>query len=385
MKRYIILLIVVLLYGCTREEIKIPQAYIGEPIFIIDAILDNEPLNFKAGIENYYLFTEWEKDLDGIYTYVGRFEKDNNCTGDCIENIQFEIRDISVENNLTFINQTITLGNLPFKDNTTLVEDITQVQYELETDVEEPEQIIWRYQENTSLAPPFRKFNTEKPIFNFKNTVIYDVESSVRNNDNLTASLLRPFSHEQVYDCTIDYTVKQLQNGQLELDAIPNSSSNIDGYIWLYDLNLSVEPTFTITPLDDPSIFCTLTANYANGCFAELTRTFKQGEDGVFDYINVNHQREVRKVIEDGTQLHLGTFALQYTDVDGTIFRSDFQNQPNSSFVEVLEVEEYERNEKGQKTKKVVLKFNCTLFGNDGSEKNVKSDSTILAVAYPEI
>ena len=79
-----------------------------------------------------------------------------------------------------------------------------------------------------------------------------------------------------------------------------------------------------------------------------------------------------------------GEVANQWVDPQGNTWRSDRTNQDLSfAYFIVEESEDYEENERGQKTRKMRVSFNCRLFNTTG-ESGVFNGSGVIAVAYPD-
>jgi PKD repeat protein len=72
---------------------------------------------------------------------------------------------------------------------------------------------------------------------------------------------------------------------------------------------------------------------------------------------------------------------ISWTDANGVVYTSNSTKQPSTSNFSVLSVEDYDQNEQGQKTKKLRVKFNCTVFNGF---KNVSIDNAeaVISVAY---
>lgn len=93
-----------------------------------------------------------------------------------------------------------------------------------------------------------------------------------------------------------------------------------------------------------------------------------------------NFNLTVNEIIVPGPP---GEVAIQWVDPSGGIWRSDRNNQDSFAFFVVEESEDYDNNEKGQKTRKMRVSFYCRLFNTTG-ESGVFSGSGVIAVAYPE-
>ncbi len=366
--------------SCKKDIIEVPPSSMGEPVFMTNLLLDGTPHDFTAGINDYYMYTEWTKDANDVHTFIGRFAEEG-CNTDCKESLQFEIRDIT-PTTTPDMNYALTSGTMAFADKTTIAEDIYQVQFQLNTDIENPTEITWSFGDDGGESA----FNIADPIYNYvKRFDPYYPTCNVEDGIN-RAAFSGTLSHDMPSDCKTDYKVETNQNGNLVLTATPNSSANPFFYTWNYGLGNSGNlETFEIE-LDaiDSELDCFLEIFYDDGCSSNVSRTFTKSDNGDITYVSTSYDYEIIQEITDGTLLQLATFAVQYTDPDGKIYRSDLQTQSvfDSSF-RILSIEDYQNNENGERTKKLTVEFDCKVFAADGSEKRIEKTTAIIAVAYP--
>lgn len=72
---------------------------------------------------------------------------------------------------------------------------------------------------------------------------------------------------------------------------------------------------------------------------------------------------------------------IRWTDINGNVFRSDIANQQADSQFEILDVSDYESNEKNEPTKKLRVRLNCIL--SDGTrEIRIEDAEAVIAVSY---
>ena len=77
-----------------------------------------------------------------------------------------------------------------------------------------------------------------------------------------------------------------------------------------------------------------------------------------------------------------GEVAIQWVDNNDIVWRSDGGVQSATAFFTVTESEPYEQNERGLKTRKMQVSFNCLLYNDSGESRNF-SGSGVIAVAHP--
>jgi hypothetical protein len=70
-----------------------------------------------------------------------------------------------------------------------------------------------------------------------------------------------------------------------------------------------------------------------------------------------------------------------WTDENGVTYNSADGLQPSTSYFQVLSVENNEKNEKGQDTKKLVVRFNCKVY-NGVNVLSIDNAEATVCVAY---
>jgi hypothetical protein len=73
---------------------------------------------------------------------------------------------------------------------------------------------------------------------------------------------------------------------------------------------------------------------------------------------------------------------IQYIDDNGKVFTSALKEQPSTSYLNILNVADFEMNEIGMPTKKVSIEFGCRLFNIDGSYIDVNNGYGTIGIAY---
>jgi len=293
--------------------------------------------------------------------------------------LQFEIRDFEPATGSTNgIENTLAASALRFKDETIPEADVYQV--ELKGEVENPDEVEETVLNLAEVKPTF-VFDQNELIYNY----IYDpfdlIDPFFRVTENngidVTQSIvLDPFTEKEY---KVEYSIKDLGNGQYELTA--SSTQEVANYYWGF------EPGGESKILDEDKLFVDggyeLFVEYVdNPLYASFyTRTFKL-ENNALSYTNTNLDARVLRRLEGGSKLQLSTFAIQYINENGKVYRSDLQEQSDDAYFKILSTEEYLNNENGDKTKKLEVEYDCKLFAADGSELRVRDGQGIIGIAY---
>lgn len=72
---------------------------------------------------------------------------------------------------------------------------------------------------------------------------------------------------------------------------------------------------------------------------------------------------------------------VTYVDPAGIVYRSNQYIQDSKSNFEILSVSDFENNERGEATKKLQVKFNCTVYNGSKSIK-IDGAEAIICIAY---
>ncbi len=86
------LFLICIFLSCGKTEL--PTPIVGEPIFFFDGQLGGVAKKINAGDNDFYLFTEFSKDDDSVFSFTGRLAKlEQNCPDTCAEQLVISIRD----------------------------------------------------------------------------------------------------------------------------------------------------------------------------------------------------------------------------------------------------------------------------------------------------
>ena len=86
---FLSLFLMLALWGCKEKEL--PEEIIGEPTFYIEGDIDNQEINLQAGVDEYYMATEFFQDEFQVYSFSGTLSP-IDCP-QCPESMQIQIRD----------------------------------------------------------------------------------------------------------------------------------------------------------------------------------------------------------------------------------------------------------------------------------------------------
>ena len=210
-------------------------------------------------------------------------------------------------------------------------------------------------------------------------TVLMTALDSVENCDANSSKVL--FSNGLGNDCAVNILLEGTPINGYTLTVDNAALSGNAPYTYSWEINGSTNNNDTIL-VNGPGEYC-LTITDAMGCESSVCQTinFSQNElvacSADFTYtIEEEYETEI-------DSLNLSKISIEYVDADGKNWRSDRANQTNNAtFFQIDEVEEYERNENDEPTKKLVVRFNVTLFDEDLNELQLADVEGVIAVSY---
>lgn len=367
-----ILLIAICCFSCKKESL--PPNIEATPVFQLNANLDNNSVNFQAGLSDYYLFTSHEVDENDVSIFKGEFRKTSDCSSNCQESLSVEIRNFQQ-------------GNV--------------------TDTEVFELGQYDYYLDKTILPP-TSFLTAAPIGNapFTYEWVIDEELQVANTETIVYELPIGLDRQKVRlnltdatGCTssLEKIITRDQNQALAVNYVVEIEPVVP---FVAKLKAVVEngqgPFFYQwdTGHQSPAInvlggkYC-VDVEDINGDVLQVCKTVSKDSVGVptssglFSYCSAdfNHVGTFAPVSNNPYQL--STVTIKYTDSNGELFSSEFKEQSASSYFEIEEVENYELNENGERTKKLALKFQCQLSNNNGTSIQLNQGIGTIAVAHP--
>jgi PKD repeat protein len=140
-----------------------------------------------------------------------------------------------------------------------------------------------------------------------------------------------------------------------------------------------------------------MTVPYANpthsfaigGSYPVRLRVIDANQDTAYANINTitaNDQSSCRSMfaitsVTAMPVIPLSAVNISWTDESGNIYTSNNAAQPFSSYFNVLSVNNFDNNEKGEKTKKLLVKFKCRVY-NGMQYKTIDNAQAVICVSY---
>ncbi len=388
-KAVFLILIAVSFSACKRNFIELPEESAAQPIFETQFSINGETVNFVAGVDDYYMHTNYQADNENVLRYLGHFAEEG-CQADCPSSIQFELRSTQ------FADETTTTNDLMVKDYEYMdltAEDADVYQVKLDANIEEEnlDSFFWG---NLGGNNELKIVNQASYIHNYTvdSENRFDPILRVLSTNGHEYSLSRNVPLNGGITCSADLSMSDNNDGTYTAEVITQNINDAT-YFWLDDNSngnmIAGTDLFTTSftaPIDSFlqwSIGLLVFDGIAPECNVGITSTFSQDANGNLAYASANYDHEVLAKIENGSRYGFSQFVIQYTDENGTTYRSDLGPQSALSYLKVTSIEDYISNENSQATKKLDIQYQCNVYTETGLSLRVVDGTGTIAVAYP--
>lgn len=389
-----ILIIIVLAGGCRKVDLEPVD---GTPLFMASAKLDGAPHQWQAGVDDFYMFSSFEKDALNVYEFSGSFAKKDSCCG---EIFTIRIRDFqqagqglpeieaALAQDLLFASQTGIDTLWETKQDTTGWTTTFNASSSILPNT--PVNYVWSYGDGKSDT-----LDQQTTTHFYDDLPTQPVTLTVRAlNNTCSSSISKQLNlNTNSSPCGLNLNLQFLNpnnpNGGVQIIAQP-----IGNQPFTYSWSNGTAGSFITIPDTAGIIGASVTVTDATGCVVSsaVNTTLGLGSTllpvciAKFSNTPVVPQTVDVQVIDSliiGDSLQFSKVKIEYTDAAGEFYSSFLGPQDNTAHIQILDVESYEVNEKGEETKKVSLEFNCRLWNELGHFIVVTTGKAVIAVSHP--
>lgn len=359
------------------DPVELPPDDPGEPVFELSmSAVNGGTYSFGGGVDGYRMFTSFEQDTEGVYTFIGELKKED-VNLDTFPSVRIEFRDfqsnpanIDVEQALSAISgyydKTLT-GAIDTAYTATLSAVTGQSCFEFTA-----EDLTWDFGDGTF----GEGFVVEHDYPNNEERNI-TLDISGQNGEHVSVS--RNISFEaNALTCGVDVNLAS-QQVFLSLTVFP--LGGVPPYTYSWNNGSSAQ---SMVVMADSSLFndefC-VTLTDASGCSSSWCGNFF----GDYQVCSAQFSYSTDMVIDSlAAPVQYSTVTVIYKDGHGAEYRSDRQMQGNSAYFNVSGIEAFQENEFGYPTQKFLVDFSCELLSANGQSILIDSGQGTIGVAYPE-
>ena len=319
-----------------------------------------------AGLDNVYLFTDYSVGADDVATCFGTFSdvqcQSNNCAGQ----LRFEFRNNQL-GSVVLADSLFRLGTYTFSSEHPPVGSI-----------------VYRNFFQVNAAANYSAFNWQfgNGASSTDATVTLDfpegagpisVQLKAKSNSGPLSEVNRLISPtlSGVAFPNVDIRITS-QNSIYNLEAL--HTGPMVGIDWS---NGSSQFAFMVDSLE-PVYKAVVQDTLGHEAYAQFSGLPK---NIVGSLRTLNFTKSITEIYAPSDSLQFGRVAIQWTDSQGKVWRSDRGTQPVSKF-QVIETAPYDLNEKGDYTRQMIVSFSCLLYDDNGASRPFSGEGRI-GVAYP--
>ncbi len=374
MKKILFLIIVVGVVCTSSCKTEPPVTEPSNAIFYVRGEISGQVVNLNAGDLNYYMLPSFEDDTIGIREFngdLGQFD----CVGDvsCPESFKISFREAEISG----------AGKEP----------VEKVLYPRFCDLRGPATLLFESYKATFMSHSIPTtlnhtwyFGDGESSYD-KNPVHFYLNSSdsivfpVLIVQNASGDCQNEISYEVNFEslCDVDFHPTYFSS-QINLNPYPTSNRT---ELWSYNGDTYEPFSFKGPPTDSITNVCLESTETATNCISRKCKNVVIDTSSVDCVANFDVIKE--KVTLPDMQDY-SEVTLTWQDKSGKKYNSSLFDQPSSSYLEIIEVEDYKDAPNGNATKKITIKFNLRLFGNDSEDfLDFVSEKSVVAVGYPKI
>lgn len=370
MKRHLLHIFVVLLIvtGCHKK--KYPESYTeNAPVFYARAMINGQSIDLTAGvngnINNPYFF----QDTNGVYKFVSEF-KSASCSGNCSNSLYLQINDYTVSAPSGPININSVVNPTIYYYHSDTAKNVFKVQFN--SFYNKPaKSYLWDFGDGSTstLSNPEHSYKTEGN---------YNVCLQIVGQNGCSSSICNVIDVHKQNPLTVKVSAASAGSTQAYFSSLVSGGQPPYTYYWSFgDTAHSNQPNPVHQYLIGGSYPVVLKVSDANNKTITVNYNYVTANDLSSCASNLNST--ITQVLNN--QLALSKIVIRWTDSGGKTYTSQNPQQPSSSNLEIISVEDYGTNANGDRLKKIKIRFNCKVY--NGSETlSIDNGEAVVAAAY---
>lgn len=362
---YPLLFFVLLAFAACKKKDYPESILLNAPEFYAALQFENSSISMEAGKNNYRLFSSFAQDNTGLYRYISEL-KTESCGSICPNSLRFELLDnkISAPGAPSRVDTLLKAGLYPYSSRS------WKVSFESAFN-KTAQSYLWSFGDG-------QESDLKDPEHVYKESGTYQVclkiisangcESSICNSidvgyppDNCSASITAAASGSSSITFSAQVSGQapftyywDFGDGQFSTLAQPSHHYSVKG---AYAVQLTVKDNKGDISINRHHV---ITPGDQSSCATNFTVKNMQPEDNAFAF---------------------STVKLSYVDAGGNLFESSAYEQDAGSRFEILSVDDYADNERGEPTKKLKVKFNARLY-NGTNSLILKPSEAVFCISY---
>lgn len=368
-----------LIVACEPDE---PDEGIGEVEFLISAEINGTPIELKAGLENYFMHTSFEKDENDIFCFQGTLGSYENCASEdtpCYSALSIIFRDNkATSSSSSNILESLTPNTYFYREPAEKLHTGYTASFQANVWGQGSYLYEWDFGDNSTSSDinPTHQYDAQAGPW-------VDVCLKITDLSNGTSSTLcNEINLESICFPNFDYKVEDTASPQIvKFENFTFDPVGAQFPAWRKDPDTGFSSTNPYMLKGDPVVrVCmrdqgTICDNVK--CYNIISDSNNQKTVVNFDYF---YEKSHQLINNDFSEI-----TIKWYDENGKEYSSDSFDQPEDSYFTVSEVHKYKNNTSGESTKRLQLEFRCTVFAPDNmnDKKVISNASGTFGVAHP--
>lgn len=376
---FLILSMILILISCQKKEL--PQTEFDTPVFYFSGEIGGEKIEYKAGVNGMYMYTNYFKDVQDIFTLKGTLAQQECQT--CSPYLSFELKDIIPSNHLSLANgiqfffrdsvftsysmDSVLQPKLVEKFKFSTVQSSTGTAYQ------------WNFGDGftSTSASPEHTYTTEG--------VKYVTLATL--HQGVTDSMTIPIDVSPVSTCRTQFSF--VYNPATNKVVVTADNFSFASYAWDFGNGAFGSGIVDSVTYNLPGIYTVKLTATINGCTSEFTQKIDATNSPFSTLANFVYSTSQSYQYMLQERLNTKVCIITYHK-DGKVYKS-FKNikglvQNTNPILTITGVENYRRNELDMATMSISGETDTYLYNQNNSSDSIpiKSNKLRIAVAYPD-
>jgi len=365
----IIFFCLLLVGSCKKADPIIPPG--NSPVFYFNGTINSAPVNLQAGVNNYYMFTSYALDGNGVYDYIGEL-KNYSCTTNCVSALKVLMKDYrNYSLAPTNIDSAISPGYYSFATPAGTASKFSVLFYDsLYNGV--AQSFLYDFGDGATTTQ-------HRPSHLYSRPGVYSVSLNAQSTTSCSSSLTNDVMVGQVRGLVqLSFNEGSTSVTTVTLATTTGGGSPPYSFHWDFgDGNATTVTTPTCTyTYGAPGVYpITLTRTDAANTVEICRRNFAT-QTATSCYMNFYPTL----VTPIANPMNLADVTIEWRDASGNLYTSSNNTQPAKSGFKIISVANYQNNSSGQPTKIIHAKVTCTLY--NGTNSMVLDGDVVFSIAH---
>lgn len=345
--------------------------------FYASGIIQNQSYRIEAGLNNYYMFSDFASDSLNVHTFIGNIKK--NCDS-CAEGIKISIRNYkaTLGSELYLSDSAFSVNNTYFYYRNSQNDTIGYtVHFTTKSVGPDPKIQWWDYNDGNNFVLGI------DPEKTYRWPGIYKLKHRISNSGNYnTLESYIEVDDKAIYNkLDFDYSITNQRVCSFLLKGTDTLTHDI---VWIFGDGITkqfntVNPFYTYVSSGIYTVTLGILLKGTTDTIIAIRKKIVTSDFPDPNPLVANFDYQVNPVIDT---IQLSRVIIEFTDASGTYTSQKSNQDIAKDYFRVLSSKDFLLNDKGQKTRMIKVEFNCTV-SNGLTSKDLKNMEANIAVAYP--